>query len=200
MIVGDDMTKKNLENEVLKYISDFIEENSYSPTVREICKHFGFKSTSTAQYYLKKLEEANLISFGGKKRAITLADKKKYYSVPVVGSVTAGQPILAVENIEGYCPLPDWFKYYDDMFMLKVIGTSMINAGIMNGDTIIVRKSPTCDDGDIVIAFIDDSVTCKRLYHRDGKIVLHPENDQMDDMIFDDVSVIGTVCGLIRKF
>ena len=194
------MNKKNLENDIYKYISDFIDENGYPPTVREICSEFDFKSTSTAQYYLKKLEEANLISFGGKKRAITLVDKKKFYTIPVVGSVTAGQPILAVENIEGYCPLPDWFRYYDEMFMLKVSGTSMINAGIMDGDTIIVRKCSSCNDGRIVVALIDDSVTCKRIFHRDGKVVLHPENDALEDMIFDEISLIGTVEGLIRKF
>ena len=194
------MGNKNIENDVYKYLTDFIEENGYPPTVREICRELNFKSTSTAQYYLKKLEDANLISFGGKKRAITLTDKKKVHSIPVVGTVAAGQPILAVENIESYCPLPDEFNYSDDMFMLKVRGTSMVNAGIMNGDKIIVQKTSSCVDGDIVIAMVDDSATCKRIFHRDGKIVLHPENDYMEDMIFDEIYLIGKVCGLIRKF
>lgn len=194
------MSNKNVENQVFKYLSDFIEENGYPPTVREICAEFSFKSTSTAQYYLKKLENENLISFGGKKRAITIVDKQKFRSIPVVGTVTAGQPILAVENIDSYCPLPDDFAYSDDLFMLRIKGTSMINAGIMNGDKIIVRKTSSCSDGDIVVALVDDSATCKRLFRRDGKIVLHPENDYMDDLIFDEVALIGKVCGLIRKF
>ena len=194
------MNKKNIENDVYQYLRDFTEENGYSPTVREVCARFGFKSTSTAQYYLKKLEVMNLITYGGKKRAITIAEKNKFHSLPVVGTVTAGQPILAVENIEGYCPLPSEFSYNDEMFMLNVYGDSMINAGIMSGDKIIVQKCSTCNDGDIVVALVDDSATVKRLFHKNGKIYLHPENDQMSDMVFDEVSVLGKVCGLIRKF
>ena len=194
------MKKKNNENLVFKFVTEFIDQNGYPPTVREICKAFGFKSTSTAQYYLKKLEEMKLISYGGKKRAIGILDKKSFHSIPVVGTVTAGQPILAVENVEGYCPLPDEFPYSEDMFMLRVRGTSMVNAGILSGDKIIVKKTSSCDDGDIVVALVEDYATCKRLFHRDGKIVLHPENDYMEDMIYDEVSVIGKVCGLIRKF
>ena len=194
------MINKDTQNQLYQYISEYIEEYGFSPTVRDICAHFNFKSTSTAQYYLKKLEKDNLISYGGKKRAITINDKKHITTVPIVGTVTAGQPILAVENIEGYCPLPEEFGKSEDTFILKVFGESMINAGIFDGDKIIVQKCSTCDDGDIIVALVDDSSTCKRLYHRNGKIVLHPENDRMEDMIFDRVSLIGRVLGLIRKF
>ena len=195
------MNVNNTEKNVYDFIVKFIDENNYPPTVREICSSLGLKSTSTAQYHLKKLESKGLISFGGKNRAITVnTEKEKPHYIPVVGSVAAGTPILAVENIESYCPLPDNFGYEEDMFMLVIKGTSMINAGIYNGDKIIVKKTSTCDDGDIIIALVDDYATCKRLFRRDGKVILHPENDAMEDMIFDNVSVIGKVCGLIRKF
>ena len=193
--------KNNLnEDRLYNYIHECIEQNGYPPTVREICRELGFKSTSTAQYYLKKLEESNRITFGGKNRAISLTDKKTAHFIPVVGTVTAGQPVLAVENVESYYPLPEEFPYAEDMFMLRIRGTSMVNAGILNGDKVIVKKTTYCDDGDIIIALVEDCATCKRLFHRDGKVVLHPENDYMDDMIYDEVSVIGKVCGLIRKF
>ena len=194
------MKNNPIEKKLYDFIVDFIDENGYPPTVREICRQLDFKSTSSAQYYLKKLESDNLITFGGKMRAISLVEKRKFHTLPVVGTVAAGQPIFAVENIEGYCPLPDEFKYSEDMFMLKINGESMINAGILNGDKIIVRKTSACDDGDIVVALVDDGATCKRIRFKDGQVILHPENDAMEDMIFDKVSVVGKVCGLIRKF
>ena len=188
------------ESQLYRYISDYLDEYGYPPTVRDMCNKLGFKSTSTAQYYLKKLGDSGLITYGGKKRAISLSNKKTVHYLPVVGTVTAGMPILAVENVESYCPLPEEFPYAEDMFMLRIRGTSMVNAGILSGDKVIVKKTATCDDGDIVIALVEDCATCKRLFHRDGKIILHPENDYMEDMIYDEVAVIGKVCGLIRKF
>lgn len=193
----------NRENEVYEYLVNYIEEEGYPPTVREICRDLGFSSTSTAQYYLKKLEDKNLISCGGaKNRAITIKNKqeKNFILVPVIGTVAAGTPILAVENIEGYCPLPEEFAGIGDIFMLNVKGDSMINAGIFDGDKIIVEKTPSCNQGEIIVALVDDSATCKRFYKRDGKIILHPENDALSDIILDDVAIIGRVKGLVRKF
>lgn len=194
---------KNREEEVLDYISEYIDREGYPPTVREICHDVGFASTSTVQYYLKKLEYRGDISFGGaKNRAIVLKNKQKSNAVfvPLVGTVTAGTPILAVENIEGYYPLPEEFHGIGDVFMLNVSGSSMINAGIYDGDKIIVEKTSTCDQGEIVVALVDDSATCKRFFKRDGKIILHPENDALSDIVLDDVSIIGRVKGLVRKF
>lgn len=194
---------KNREEEVLDYISEYIAREGYPPTVREICHDVGFASTSTAQYYLKKLEYRGDISFGGaKNRAIVLKNKQKPNAVyvPLVGTVAAGTPILAVENIEGYYPLPEEFHGIGDVFMLSVSGSSMINAGIYDGDKIIVEKTSTCNQGEIIVALVDDSATCKRFYKRDGKIILHPENDALSDIVLDDVAIIGRVKGLVRKF
>ncbi|MBO7368960.1 MAG: transcriptional repressor LexA [Clostridia bacterium] len=188
------------EQEVYSFIESYVEENGYPPTVREICAELGFASTSTAQYYLKKLETGNLISFGNSKsRAITLTQKEMPKMVPIVGTVAAGTPIFAQENIEGYYPLPKEFDSEDDTFILRISGNSMIDAGIYNGDEIIVRKSSTCDDGDIIVALVDDSATCKRFFRRHGKYILHPENETMSDIVLDRVSIIGVVRGLIRK-
>lgn len=196
--------RKSHEDEIYQYISDYITDNGYPPTVREILKSTGFKSTSTIQYYLKKLEARGLISFGGSKnRAIVLKNKPdagKTKLIPLVGTVAAGTPILAVENIEGYYPVPDEFRSIGDLFMLNISGDSMIEAGIFDGDKVIVEKTSTCDQGEIIIALIDDSATCKRFFKRDGKIILHPENETLQDIVLDDVSIIGRVKGLIRKF
>ncbi len=188
--------------EVYEFIKNFISKNGFPPTVREICSSLGFSSTSTAQYYLKKLESMNLISFGSfKNRAICLKTQAvETKTVPIVGTVAAGSPILAVENIEEYCALPNMFNQTDETFILKIKGDSMIEAGIYDGDNIVVKKCSSCDNGAIIVALVDDSATCKRFFKRDGKIILHPENSSMEDMIFDDVLILGVVEGLIRKF
>ena len=191
---------KYRENEVYSFIESYIADNGYPPTVREICAELGFSSTSTAQYYLKKLEDAKMITFGGtKSRAISLTQKEMPKMIPLIGTVAAGSPIFATENIEGYYPLPKEFDCEDEMFMLRVSGNSMIDAGIYNGDEIIVRKTSTCDDGDIIVALVDDSATCKRFFRRNGKYILHPENETMSDIVLDSVAVLGIVRGLIRK-
>ena len=188
------------EQEVYSFIESFINENGYPPTVREICAKLGFSSTSTVQYYLKKLENENKISFGNSKsRAISLTQKEIPRMVPLIGTVAAGTPIFATENIEGYYPLPKEFESEDETFMLRIRGDSMIEAGINNGDEIIVRKTSACDDGDIIVALVDDSATCKRFFRKNGKYILHPENETMSDIVLDHVSVIGVVRGLIRK-
>ena len=189
---------KNLYN----YVQKYIENNGYPPTVREICQDLQIKSTATAHYYLNKLKDQGLLDKkDDKKRAITVKNKYETpITVPLVGTVTAGTPILAVENFDGYYPLPQEFACDDELFMLKVKGESMINAGILNGDKIIVKKQETADNGEIVVCMIDDSATVKRFYKKGNKIVLHPENDTMQDIIVDEAFILGVVVGLMRKF
>ena len=197
------MGKIDNKLEVLyKYVLDFQNEYGYPPSVRDICKDLEIKSTATAHYYLQKLVDKGLIKKDvDKKRAISIKNgATKSFSVPLIGTVTAGVPILAVENLEGYYPLPIEFQSQEPTFMLKVKGDSMINAGILDGDKIIVKKQETAKNGDIVVALIDDSATVKRFYSKDGKIILHPENDLLDDIILDSVEILGIVKGLTRKF
>ena len=123
-----------------------------------------------------------------------------YNSIPLVGTIRAGSPIFASENFEGYYPLPEEFGSAQSKFALKVKGDSMINAGICEGDVIIVNQQSSANNGEIVVALIDDSATVKRIYRKNGKVILHPENDHMEDMIFDEVVVLGVVKGLMRKF
>ncbi len=188
-------------NTVYEFIKKYITENGYSPSVREICANCGIKSTATAYQYINKLNEQGLIKkAGNKKRAVSLKKSVgQSVSVPLVGTVAAGQPIFADENYEGYYSLPTEFFGSDDMFMLTVKGDSMIKIGMFDGDKIIVKKQNTADNGDIVVALVDDSATVKRFYRRDGKFILHPENDSMSDFVFDDVSVLGKVVGLMRN-
>lgn len=202
---------KNKMNEktdrVYKFIVDYIDKNGFPPSIREICTKLGIKSTATAYDYISKLKERGLLDKSPmKKRAITPLNKPnsvkkdKFTSIPIVGTITAGYPIFAVENLEGYCPLPDEFRGAENDFALRVSGESMINAGIYDKDLIIVQKCETADNGNIVVALIDDSATVKRFFKKNGKIILHPENDAMEDMIFEDVQILGIVKGLIRKF
>ena len=202
---------KNKINEkidkVYKFIVDYIDKNGFPPSIREICAKLKIKSTATAYDYISRLEERGLLDKSPmKKRAITPSNKQikpqhsAFASIPIVGTITAGTPIFAVENLDGYCPLPEEFHGEDNEFALRVSGESMINAGIYDKDLIIVKKCETADNGSIVVALIDDSATVKRFYKRNGKIVLHPENDTMEDMVFDDIQILGIVKGLIRKF
>ena len=185
-----------------EYIQEYISNNGFSPTVRDICKDLQIKSTATAHYYLNKLSEQGLLNKADdKKRAISINKKTMpTISVPLIGTVTAGSPILAVENLEGYYPLPYDYKSENDLFMLKVRGESMINAGILNGDKIIVKKQETAENGDIVVALFDDEATVKRFFKRDGKLIFHPENDAMSDIVVDNANILGVVIGLMRKF
>ncbi|MBQ6979153.1 MAG: transcriptional repressor LexA [Clostridia bacterium] len=189
-------------NKVYHFVVNYIDNNGYPPSIREICAKLNIKSTATAYSYLDKLKERGLLEKSPmKKRAISPANKKStHLAIPLVGTITAGAPIFAVENIEGYCPLPEDFNGTEDDFALRVSGESMINAGIYDKDIIIVKKCDTADNGNIVVALIDDSATVKRFYKKNGKIILHPENDAMEDMIFDNVQILGIVKGLIRKF
>ncbi len=194
--------KDNVKYEtVYNFIKEYITQNGYSPTVREICANCGIKSTATAYQYMNKLNERGLIrKAGNKKRAVSLGRQEgKTTAVPLIGTVAAGRPIFAEENYEGFYSLPSDFFGGDDMFMLTVKGDSMIKIGMLDGDKIVVKKQNTADNGDIVVALVDDSATVKRFYRRNGKFILHPENDEMSDFVFDDVSVLGKVVGLMRN-
>lgn len=187
--------------EVFEFIQKFIEENGYAPTVREICKACDIASTASAFYILNDLAEKGLISKTkvgeNKRRAISL--NQKSIKVPLVGTVAAGEPIFAQENYEDYFSIPSNLFQGEDLFMLTVKGDSMINIGMFNGDKIVVKKQPSAENGEIVVALVDDSATVKRFFKREGKIILHPENDDMDDFIFDDVTILGKVVGLMRN-
>ncbi|MBR2385659.1 MAG: transcriptional repressor LexA [Clostridia bacterium] len=190
-------------NNVFEFMQGYIRDNGFPPSVREICASVGIKSTATCHAYLKKLEENGLITVGdNKKRAIMLTNShaSQAINVPLIGTITAGTPIFAYENLEEYCPLPSEFGDEKELFMLRVKGDSMIEAGIFNGDRVIVRKQETCKNGEIAIAFYEDSATVKRFYKKEGHIVLHPENSTMQDIILPDVQILGIVVGLIRKY
>ncbi|MGN1259020.1 MAG: transcriptional repressor LexA [Christensenellales bacterium] len=204
------MAKSTQDNvtKTLNFINNYISSHGYPPTVREICKELKVSSSATAQYYLNKLEEEGKIRRSStKNRTIEVIDqytgttKPKVIYAPIVGTVTAGTPILATECIEGSMPLPEsMFKTSEELFLLTVSGESMINAGILNGDKIIVKKQSTAQNGEIVVALVDDSATVKRFYKENGHFRLQPENDNMEPFILDDVQILGVVVGLLRKF
>lgn len=198
---------KNLKD-LFEYIKDFINEKKYPPSVREMAKFLDIKSTSTIHYYLNKLEEYNLIKRDtNKNRAIeivnnlkTLEDNLNYSIIPLVGTIAAGEPILASENIEDVFSFNKSFFPMEDLFMLTIKGESMINAGILNGDKIIVQKQNTAKNGDIVVAMIDGNVTTKRFFKENDIIRLQPENDTMEPIYSNMVSILGVVVGLVRKY
>jgi len=188
-------------DKVYNFTVDFINDNGFPPSVREICAKLNIKSTATAYSYIEKLKARGLLEKSPlKKRAITLSKRNgDFKSVPLVGTIRAGSPIFAVENLEGYYPLPEEFNTGGTEFALKVQGDSMINAGIYENDIIIVNQQNDANSGEIVVALIEESATVKRLYKKDGRVILHPENDDMEDMIFDNVIILGVVKGLMRK-
>ncbi len=192
------------EKEVYEFIKRQIELEGYPPSVREICTAVGLSSPSTVQRYINSLEEKGYIVKGGsKKRAITLPRQEnevEVMSVPIVGTVAAGQPILAEENIEEYFPLPMNYAGKNDMFMLKVKGESMINAGILDGDYVIVESTEIARNGEIVVALLDDSATVKTYYREKDYIRLQPENDLLEPIISRDVKILGKVSGVFRKY
>ena len=196
MISEEKLTK------VMDYIRKFTEENGYTPSVREIGKECGIKSTATVHSYIERLQTRGYLSkTDNKKRAVTIG-KSSGVSIPLIGTVTAGQPIFAYENYEDYYTFPAYEFKGDELFMLRVQGTSMIDAGIYDGDKIIVRRQQTAENGEIVVAMVEDSATVKRFYKKDGQIILHPENEALADMIFapEEVSILGKVVGLMRNY
>lgn len=193
------------QKEILEYIKAQIINKGYPPAVREICEAVKLKSTSSVHSHLETLEKNGYIRRDPTKpRAIEIVDdgfnisRRDLVNIPIVGVVTAGQPILAVENIEGYFPMPAEDIPNAETFMLRVKGESMINAGIFDGDKILVEKSSTAENGDIVVALIDDSVTVKTFYKEKDHFRLQPENDTMDPIIVDELSILGKVIGLFR--
>lgn len=187
---------------VMDYIRKFSEENGYTPSVREIGKECGIKSTATVHSYLEKLQNRGYLNKAtNKKRSVTIG-KSSGVSIPLVGTVTAGQPIFAYENYEDYYTFPAGEFRGEELFMLRVQGESMIEAGIFDGDKIIVRRQPTARLNEIVVALIEDSATVKRLTEMNSeRIVLHPENSTMSDFIYspEEVTILGKVIGLIRS-
>ena len=185
---------------VMDYIRKFTEENGYTPSVREIAQECGIKSTATVHSYLERLQTRGLVTKPSNKKRCMTFGKESAVSIPLIGTVTAGEPIFAYENYENYYSFPSTDFRGDELFMLRVKGTSMIKAGILDGDKIVVRRQPTAENGEIVVALVDDSATVKRLYRRDGQIILHPENDALSDMVFEDgeVIILGKVLGLMR--
>lgn len=195
------------QNEILDYLKSQIISRGYPPAVREICEAVHLKSTSSVHSHLETLEKNGYIRRDpSKPRAIEVVDdefnltRRELVNVPIIGTVTAGQPILAVENIDGYFPIPTEYMPNEQTFMLKVKGESMINAGIFDGDQIIVEKQSHANNGDFVVALIDDSVTVKTFYKENGHYRLQPENDYMDPIIVEHVEILGKVIGLFRLF
>lgn len=197
------------EMNILNFIKKHIAEEGYPPSIREMCRALDIKSTSTTHAILNILEEKGYIKKTSlKTRAIEVLDHdsnlefrpKKTIDIPIVGSVTAGQPILAVENIEDTFPIPVESVSHGTNFMLNVKGESMIEAGIMDKDMIIVQKQDSANDGDIVVAMIDDSATVKRYFKKEDHVVLQPENSSMEPIIAKDVRILGKVVGLYRKY
>lgn len=185
---------------VLQYINEYNAEHGFSPTVREICNQLSIKSTASAYYYIEKLTDEGFLSKSPNKNRAVNFKKNSSVNIPLIGTVTAGQPIFAYENYEDYYSFPaDCFKG-TDLFMLNVQGDSMINAGIRNGDKIVVRKQETAENGEIVVALLEDSATVKRFFRRDGMCILHPENEAYADIVAENVVILGKVIGLVRAF
>lgn len=195
------------QKEILEYIKNEILNKGYPPTVRDICEAVHLKSTSSVHAHLETLEKNGYIRRDPTKpRAIEIVDdnfnltRREVVNVPIVGKVAAGQPILATENIDSYFPIPSEFMPNSESFILKVKGESMINAGIFDGDNIIVQKQASARNGDMVVALVDDSATVKTFYKEADHIRLQPENDSMDPIIVPDCTILGKVFGVFRFF
>ena len=193
------------QQEILDFIKEQILAKGYPPSVRELCEAVNLKSTSSVHAHLETLEKNGYIRRDStKQRAIEIIDddfaltRRDMVNIPIVGTVAAGQPLLAVENISDYFPVPVDLLPNKEMFMLMVKGDSMINIGIYEGDTIIVARQDSASNGDIVVALVDDSATVKRFFKENGHYRLQPENDSMDPIIVEECQVIGIVVGLIR--
>ncbi len=183
---------------IFEYMTDFINDHGYPPTVREICAELDIKSTSTVHRYLKELEAEGRISMGeNQNRAITLKNATPPGTIPVLGHVAAGSPILAEEEVTEYVPYPGNTA---DLFALHVHGNSMIKCGILDGDIVIVRRTPEARNGEIIVALVEDSATVKRFYKEEGHFRLQPENDDYEPIIVDSVDVLGKVISVVRSY
>ncbi|WP_333651745.1 transcriptional repressor LexA [Lacrimispora sp.] len=199
----DKITPK--QQEILEYIKETILKKGYPPAVREICEAVHLKSTSSVHSHLETLEDKGYIRRDPTKpRTIEIIDdcfnltRREVVNVPVLGTVAAGQPLYAEENIENYYPIPAELLPNAETFMLKIKGNSMINAGILEGDQIIVEQCHTAHNGEIVVALVDDSATVKRFFKENGRYRLQPENDSMEPIIVDQINILGKVIGLFR--
>lgn len=199
-----DITEQQIK--ILNYIRNEVQSKGYPPSVREICEAVGLKSTSTVHGHLSKLEKNGYIRRDPTKpRAIEILDddhlvtQREAVQIPVVGKVTAGEPILAFENIEDTFPVPIDFVDNDTYFILTIKGNSMINAGILDGDYVLVKQQQVANNGDIVVAMLEDEATVKRFYKEKNHIRLQPENPFMDPIIAKDVRILGLVKGVFRK-
>ena len=195
------------QSQILEYIKSEILNKGYPPSVRDICTAVNLKSTSSVHSHLETLEKNGYIRRDPTKpRTIEIIDdnfnlvRREVVNVPMVGTVAAGQPILAIENIDNYFPIPSEYMPNEETFMLKVKGESMINAGILDGDNILVKRQTTAKNGDMVVALVDDSATVKTFYKENGHIRLQPENDDMDPIIVPNCEIIGKVFGVFRFF
>jgi len=191
------------QQRILDFIKKEIEQKGYPPSVREICAGVGLKSTSTVHAHLNHLEQQGLIRRDSTKpRALEVIDgsQPRGRSVPLVGKVTAGLPILATQNIEDYLVLPKDMLGRDELFCLRVQGDSMIDAGIFDGDVIVVRQQSTAENGEIVVAMIEDEATVKRIFYEKNRVRLQPENCTMEPIYADSVQVLGKLTALIRQF
>ena len=195
------------QQEILDFIKNEIINKGYPPAVREICEAVNLRSTSSVHAHLESLEKNGYIRRNPTKpRAIEIVDdgfnlaRRELVNVPIVGSVAAGQPLLAVESIESYFPIPSEYMPNAETFMLRVKGDSMINIGIYNGDKVLVVKQNTANNGDVIVALVEDSATVKTFYKEADHIRLQPENDYMDPIIVDNCEILGKVIGLFRMF
>lgn len=195
------------QEEILEYIKSQILERGFPPAVREICEAVNLKSTSSVHSHLETLEKNGYIHRDPTKpRAIEILDdtfnltRREMVNVPIIGRVAAGEPLLAQQNIENYFPIPAEMMPNKQTFLLQVQGESMINAGILNGDYILVQQQQTADNGDKVVTLIDDGATVKTFYREEGIIRLQPENDFMDPIIVKDCTILGKVIGVFRFF
>ena len=195
------------QQEILDFIKSEILHKGYPPAVRDICEAVHLKSTSSVHSHLETLEKNGYIRRDPTKpRAIEIIDdtfqltRREVVNVPLIGTVAAGQPILAQENIENYFPVPAEYMPNSECFMLKVKGDSMVNAGIFNGDQILVQQQNIANNGEMVVALIDDSATVKTFYKEDGHYRLQPENESMSPIIVDEVTILGKVFGVLRIF
>ena len=187
----------NKREQILNFLTQFMNEHGYAPTVREICNAVGLQSTATVHYHLNALRDAGLIEMDEmKKRAISLPDAQRADRIPVVGVVTAGVPILATENIEGYIP----WDGESGCFVLRERGDSMIGARILDGDKVVVRPQPDAENGQIVVALLDDSATVKRLKKTGRDVWLMPENPSYEPIPGNEAKILGRVKALIREY
>jgi len=191
------------QKKILDFIRREIEEKGYPPSVREICAAVGLKSTSTVHAHLNTLEKKGLIRRDSTKpRALEVLDNSvaRGRTVPLVGRVTAGLPILATQNIEDYLTLPQHMLGHDDLFCLRVQGESMIEIGILDGDIIVVRQQNNAENGEVVVAMIEDEATVKRIFYEEKQVRLQPENRHMEPIYADNAQVLGKVVALFRQF